>query len=1201
MAGRSVQSNVVIRINDREITNTFRGIGAEVSRLQRELRGMVVGSEEYIRTSQELRSVRSRFQEIRNEINGTSQDLQRATTSQSGFMNSFAGNVAADFFANATAKVLEWGDALKERVEQLTAIKSLLLTLDENLKGGALNKAAASVQAIADTYDKGVEEIIAAVKGLNAQTGDTGKSLDLIKQGFLAGADASGEMLTQLKEYPTMMNDAKISAEEMIAIMAQSEKMGIYDDKGIDALKEGMLRVREGTKNTVDAMKGLGVDTDEVYKKISSGAMSYFDVLKIVSGKLKETGADSRITGTAIADIFGGPGEDAGYKYLSQLQEINTNLNDLTASTDENVLAKNKELEANEKLNNIWVQLTGTASVLNRMYSSLKIGMADLLSYTFGIKESKLSDEYLKQSTRLDMLNIKLSASNISQGEKLRLYQQLKTEFPQHFKNLDLERMKHNEIAQAIRNASNEMRKKYQLQALQETVDEKGGDFKDASSKVNNSTRIADDNIQKAIQKIPSLKNIKGKSGTTGETLALIYNYLERNKEIEGNSLTLRGDIRNALTSLNSTIEGKNKAYSDLNKEIKFQQKQTKDLGLGDVILDENPINTPSTDADAAAIAAAAKKAAAEKKAAEKNANKLSADNKKLQDEIKKELDASVNDVENAEKNKLDIKEKIAAENFKNQVESLQKELAVQENARQEELRKLKDQGDAIDKTILDLEKKKLEAKSPVAKSNYDKALKEELEARYQNDLLIQKTEETHGLKLKTIREKWEVKKIDDFVKSEAKLLGEKFRAQEEDIQNITSIEEAKEILQNSTYLKLTDNELKQIDTLEKAKAALREEANRKMLDAQLTSMEAQREMLIGQISQLADGPEKKKLLEDLDTLKTKILEVRGAMQSGENSDKAKATDDKKSAKSKVDILGFSAQDWEESFDNIDTLSEGIKAAGMVFSALGNAAGMYAELQRALGEKELKNFEKIQNSKKTELDRQLALGLISQEEYKKQTMQMDADLANKQAEIEYKQAKAEKVSKLFSAIGSTAAGVAAALPNFVLAGIVGAIGAVQIATIAAQPLPEPPSYAEGGYFEGFTGESNLPADSTGERPVGLAKLHRKEFVVPRWMTEHPVISKRVNELDYIRRTKNIPSYAEGGFTDPNTPNVFVGNNGNSGDNADKYYSLILRVETLLQYLSDEGLIARFADDAKTYKKLNRGIKDYQTLVNNSKH
>ena len=35
--------------------------------------------------------------------------------------------------------------------------------------------------------------------------------------------------------------------------------------------------------------------------------MTYFDVLKIVSKKLKEIGADSRLTGTAIADIFGGP------------------------------------------------------------------------------------------------------------------------------------------------------------------------------------------------------------------------------------------------------------------------------------------------------------------------------------------------------------------------------------------------------------------------------------------------------------------------------------------------------------------------------------------------------------------------------------------------------------------------------------------------------------------------------------------------------------------------------------------------------------------------------------------------------------------------------------------------------------------------------------------------------------------------------
>ena len=67
-----------------------------------------------------------------------------------------------------------------------------------------------------------------------------------------------------------MMNDARVSAEQMIAIIAQSEKNGVYDDKGIDAVKEGMLRVREGTKATVEAMKDLGIDTEQVYSKNQS-------------------------------------------------------------------------------------------------------------------------------------------------------------------------------------------------------------------------------------------------------------------------------------------------------------------------------------------------------------------------------------------------------------------------------------------------------------------------------------------------------------------------------------------------------------------------------------------------------------------------------------------------------------------------------------------------------------------------------------------------------------------------------------------------------------------------------------------------------------------------------------------------------------------------------------------------------------------
>ena len=249
MADKKV-SSVVIKINDREVTNSFSGITKEVARLEKQLRNTVRGTDEWNQKFEEVQNAKKHLEAVRKEIGYTQKVLKDTTEAGIGFKSIFAGNIAADFFQNAAQTAMQFGTQLKERINELIEIKRNLVLIDSSLKGNSLDRAAASVKSISTTYNKGVEEIQQAVKALNAQTGDTNKSLDLIKKGFLAGADASGEMLTQLREYPTMMNDARISAEEMIAIMAQSEKLGIYDDKGIDALKEGMLRVREGTKAT---------------------------------------------------------------------------------------------------------------------------------------------------------------------------------------------------------------------------------------------------------------------------------------------------------------------------------------------------------------------------------------------------------------------------------------------------------------------------------------------------------------------------------------------------------------------------------------------------------------------------------------------------------------------------------------------------------------------------------------------------------------------------------------------------------------------------------------------------------------------------------------------------------------------------------------------------------------------------------------
>lgn len=75
-----------------------------------------------------------------------------------------------------------------------------------------------------------------------------------------------------------------------------------------------------------------------------------------------------------------------------------------------------------------------------------------------------------------------------------------------------------------------------------------------------------------------------------------------------------------------------------------------------------------------------------------------------------------------------------------------------------------------------------------------------------------------------------------------------------------------------------------------------------------------------------------------------------------------------------------------------------------------------------------------------------------------ETSRKNKELEKKKAELQTRQAKFQKAMDIAQTIAATSLAVTKALPNFVLAALVGAMGAVQLATILAQPIPK---YAHG--------------------------------------------------------------------------------------------------------------------------------------------
>ncbi len=236
--------------------------------------------------------------------------------------------------------------------------------------GDSLEAIRNDIQATADTYGKDYKETLEAVDVLTSQYGyDAKEALQIINDGFQSGADLNGDMIAKIKQYAPAFHDASISGKELVGVIQQT-RSGIFSNGGMDLIQMASKKIREMSTKTVEALEGIGISSKKVEADLVNGSKSTFDVIKMISTKLKEVPQNSLEAGAVLKDVFGKQGANAGLKMIEQLDTMNIDLNKLKDTTGEYGKKLDEQREANEELN----------SVMSAMFDMSQKGFGSMLA-----------------------------------------------------------------------------------------------------------------------------------------------------------------------------------------------------------------------------------------------------------------------------------------------------------------------------------------------------------------------------------------------------------------------------------------------------------------------------------------------------------------------------------------------------------------------------------------------------------------------------------------------------------------------------------------------------------------------------------------------------------------------------------------------------------------------------------------------------
>lgn len=304
----------------KDVQNQIKENAKEVERLQKEYDKAAPGNSRQA-AFLALNKSKRQLEDMRKELKGASQDIKDLSGDLDNYKNkkqTFGGFMTG---INQTMEVIEKVSSMFDFAQPIINTRTEIEHMTR-AAGKDLDELVGKVHKIGVVFNANDDDIARAANSMQKVWGGSySEMIDLLQQGYEKGADVNKKLLDSMKEYPAQMKEAGLTAKETIALIAQANKQGIVSDSAIDSIKQADIALKDMNKNTVEALKGLGISAKDLRGKTT------FEALQLISEKMKTASTEQRQH--ALDAIFKLAGKEAGMQFVMGLTSIDLNIENL--------------------------------------------------------------------------------------------------------------------------------------------------------------------------------------------------------------------------------------------------------------------------------------------------------------------------------------------------------------------------------------------------------------------------------------------------------------------------------------------------------------------------------------------------------------------------------------------------------------------------------------------------------------------------------------------------------------------------------------------------------------------------------------------------------------------------------------------------------------------------------------------------------